>query len=667
MGKFALLIGVSNYAEGLSALPAAVQDVVAVQRILADPALGNFDDVQLLTDPSRDEMTSGIELWLNERKADDTTLLFFSGHGLKDDRRELYFATSSTRKVGDQLVRSTAMAARSLNDFLRYSRSRQQVVILDCCFSGAFGELVARDDGEIELEAQLAAEGRVVLTSTSAVDYAFETKAEELSVYTRYLVEGIEKGTADLNGDGFITVDELHQFACRKVKETAPAMSPDIIMLQGRGHDIRLASAPQEKPELRYRKEVERRSRKGKFTPVGRRLLTSFRQACGLTDSAAEVIEAEVLKPFRDYQRKLQEYREALAECLEDEPALGRDHVIDLKDYQKYLGLKNADVKLIEQELAGRTLVVEEPPSIPTTVSVSESRPELTYPTFSFETVRVNAQGTVIETILGEAECFSEDLGNGVTLEMVRIPGGKFLMGAAEGEEGSYEQEYPQHEVTVPAFWMGKFAVTQEQWAAVAALNQIDCDLNEDPARFKGAKRPVEQVSWQDAMEFCKRLSQRSQWVYSLPSEAQWEYACRAGTTTPFHFGSTITTDLANYRGTDYQGGDTTYLGNYGEGPKGDYREKTTEVGSFKPNGFGLHDMHGNLWEWCQDGWHDSYTGAPKKGGVWKSSTSNNKVVRGGSWINSPGNCRSAFRYDFTPDIRNYTVGFRVSCSAPRT
>jgi len=357
MGKFALLIGVSNYAEGLSALPAAVQDVVVVQRILADPALGNFDDVQVLTDPSRDEMTSGIELWLNERKADDTTLLFFSGHGLKDDRRELYFATGSTRKVGDQLVRSTAMAARSLNDFLRYSRSRQQVVILDCCFSGAFGELVARDDGEIELEAQLAAEGRVVLTSTSAVDYAFETKAEELSVYTRYLVEGIEKGAADLNGDGFITVDELHQFACRKVKETAPAMSPDIIMLQGRGHDIRLASAPQERPELRYRKEVEKLVHNGKLPRLAQRILKQSRRDCGLSNEEAITIESEVLKPFIDYRQKLAEYREALTEALEDSPGVDAYHLMALKTYQQRLGLKDKDVRQIEQELAGRALM----------------------------------------------------------------------------------------------------------------------------------------------------------------------------------------------------------------------------------------------------------------------------------------------------------------------
>ncbi|NEP19376.1 MAG: CHAT domain-containing protein, partial [Leptolyngbya sp. SIO4C1] len=215
MGKFALLIGVSDYLEGLSALPAATQDVAALQRILADPVLGAFDNVKTLLNPTRDEMAQRIELWLAELQKDDLALLFFSGHGVKDERRDLYFAAGNTQKNRDRLVRSTAVAARTIHEFLCDSRPKQQVVILDCCFSGAFGELLPRDDGEMALEAQLAAEGRVVLTSTSAVDYAFEEKASGQSLYTRYLVEGIEKGTADLNGDGFITVDELHQFASR--------------------------------------------------------------------------------------------------------------------------------------------------------------------------------------------------------------------------------------------------------------------------------------------------------------------------------------------------------------------------------------------------------------------------------------------------------------------
>ncbi|MFM6071877.1 MAG: formylglycine-generating enzyme family protein, partial [Dolichospermum sp.] len=169
----------------------------------------------------------------------------------------------------------------------------------------------------------------------------------------------------------------------------------------------------------------------------------------------------------------------------------------------------------------------------------------------------------------------------------------------------------PQHEVTIKPFSMGKYPITQAQWQAVAALPQVNQELKPNPSRFKGAKRPVERVSWHDAVEFCARLSNHSQRPYRLPSEAEWEYACRAGTITPFHFGETITTELANYNGNN----------TYGDGPKGVYRGETTEVGSFKiANEFGLYDMHGNVWEWCQDDWHNNYEGAPTDGSAWISN-----------------------------------------------
>jgi formylglycine-generating enzyme required for sulfatase activity len=179
---------------------------------------------------------------------------------------------------------------------------------------------------------------------------------------------------------------------------------------------------------------------------------------------------------------------------------------------------------------------------------------------------------------------------------------------------------------------------------------------------FSGAKRPVEQVSWNNAVEFCQKLSQKTGREYRLPSEAEWEYACRGGTTTPFHFGETITTELANYDGTV----------NYASEPKGQYRQETTEVGSFPPNSFGLYDMHGNVWEWCQDDWHDNYANAPKDGSAWTSQSGNANVLRGGSWLNFPQICRSAsrYRYNFNWEvldrIRN-GIGFRVVCVVGRT
>jgi formylglycine-generating enzyme required for sulfatase activity len=190
----------------------------------------------------------------------------------------------------------------------------------------------------------------------------------------------------------------------------------------------------------------------------------------------------------------------------------------------------------------------------------------------------------------------------------------------------------------------------------------------DDPSRFKGDNRPVEQVSWEDAVEFCDRLSQHTKREYRLPSEAEWEYACRARTTTPFHFGETIATDLANYRGTDREYEGKTYLGFYGAGSRGEYREKTMDVGIFPANAFGLYDMHGNVWEWCADHYHANYEGAPTDGSAWISEEKSLKhLLRGGSWFSYPRNCRSAVRNGDTPDIRFNSFGFRIFCLAART
>jgi formylglycine-generating enzyme required for sulfatase activity len=187
---------------------------------------------------------------------------------------------------------------------------------------------------------------------------------------------------------------------------------------------------------------------------------------------------------------------------------------------------------------------------------------------------------------------------------------------------------------------------------------QIEVRLFE--AEANTYNRPVEGVSWLDAMEFCNRLSQRTGRTYTLPSEAQWEYACRAGTTTPFHFGDTISPELANYRG------DVAYA----DGPQGVYREQTTPVGMFPANAWGLHDMHANVWEWCQDEWHESYKGAPTDGRAWvdaaegqKSKESEkSKLLRGGSWNFFSWDCRSAYRGHYQPVDASDFVGFRVVC-----
>jgi formylglycine-generating enzyme required for sulfatase activity len=255
----------------------------------------------------------------------------------------------------------------------------------------------------------------------------------------------------------------------------------------------------------------------------------------------------------------------------------------------------------------------------------------------------------VVDRFPGQAKRFIEDLGNGVKLEMVEIPVGEFMMGAPATEEGSRENERLQHRVKVPSFYMGRYPVTQAQYEVVMGKN---------PSHFRGANLPVEEVSWNCTQDFCRKLTKRSQWTYRLPSETQWEYACRAGTTTPFHFGETISTDIANYNGgCPYSGG-----------IKGKYLGETTPVGFFAAaNSFGLDDMHGNIWQWCEDTYHSTYSNAPVDSSAWVSGDSYSHVLRGGSWNDYPHRCRSANRSGDFMDSQKGKLGFRVVYAPART
>ena len=258
-----------------------------------------------------------------------------------------------------------------------------------------------------------------------------------------------------------------------------------------------------------------------------------------------------------------------------------------------------------------------------------------------------------------------------VALTMLRIPAGSFLMGAAEKEADSRDSERPVHRVTLAEFLLAQTPITQAQWRAVAQWQRPEPVGNEewpdtldpDPVgklqgagRLRGDQRQVVNVSWRDALDFCQRLRLRSGKNYTLPSEAQWEYACRAGTTTPFYFGETISSELANYNG--------NYA--YGDSPKGEYRKQTSDVEMFPANAWGLHDMQSNVWEWCFDHWHDNYVGAPDDCRPWLEKDDlelpRERVMRGGSWNSEAVECSAACRSFSAPHVTDEKIGFPVVC-----
>ena len=326
------------------------------------------------------------------------------------------------------------------------------------------------------------------------------------------------------------------------------------------------------------------------------------------------------LKQVRSLNKQLEDSERAYKEQLEELEAISR------REKEKLAQVSTPD--LLEEK---QPSVIE--PMIP--------HPGVELKDFGFEVVTVDSKGEEIKRERGRAQYFTEELDNRVTLDMIAIPGGKFMMGSPEGEGTNIEK--PQHEVTVPFFYMGKYPVTQAQYTIV---------MREHPSQFyDDDRRPVEKISWLKAIDFCNKLSAQTGKEYRLPSEAEWEYACRAETITAYHFGENITTELVNFN--KYAGQTSKYVG------------KTTSVGKYKPNSFGLYDMHGNVFEWCLDDWYNSYLEAPSDGSAWISTRSNGlKVLRGGSWFHSSSFCRSAYRQSGKKDAFANSIGFRVVCVA---
>jgi formylglycine-generating enzyme required for sulfatase activity/uncharacterized caspase-like protein len=521
--------------------------------------------------------------------AGDNFWFFFSGHGIRHNNRDYLMPCDGDAED----IEETAIQINFVTERLRQCGADNIVLILDACRSLAQkgGEGIGRQTAE-----EARQQGVISIFSCSPQEYSYEIPALEQGAFTRVLLDGL-----GIQGK-CATVERLNQYLSLRV--------PEIVRQHHNGRQTPYIIAE----------------------PVNKSHLILVPRYATLAEIATLKNDAYQAEINKDIELAEQLWIRVLA------AASGND-MDAIKGIQRIERVKWESPPQSTSQTTSRANS-----NIPNSGKGASSQNSLK--TWTFEVVKVDATGKITNRRNCDAKYLTEDLGNGVTLEMVQIPGGTFTMGPLD-----YDDEKPPHQVTVPGFFMGKYPVTQGQYQAVMGSN---------PSNFKGEKRPVEQVSWDDAVEFCQKLSQKTGHTYRLPSEAEWEYACRAGTTTPFYFGEIITTESANYQGTywDYKG--TIYPGHYGQCLKGEYREETTPVGSFPANAFGLYDMHGNVCEWCQDSWHDNYNDAPRDGSAWINNDNDYRILRGGSWSDYARNCRCAYHNYDTQALRDDGVGFRV-------
>jgi hypothetical protein len=374
MGKFALLIGVSEYPTGLSALPAALNDVEAMREVLECPEMGGFDEVTPLLNPTEGEFRRSVEALFSNRNSDDLVLLYFSGHGISAPGGKFFFSTKRTKKDSKgKLNKSTAIPATEIYEYLEECEADRKVVILDCCHSGAFGELIPRNGGEINFQKELGGVGRVILTASAAIDYSFERADEALAIYTRYLVEGIKTGAADRDEDGWVSVDELHDFVVEKLSKAAPRMTPQRYVAKD-GEKIILTKAIVSDPKKQYRKFVRQYAENGEIRPTGRRILNFERDRLRLSIEDAEAIDANELRPYQEHTKHLKEYEDCLLEELELTFPLDDRAGEELQDLQKRLNLTAIEVRAIKRRVIGafaasHPIVESIVPSIHATIS----------------------------------------------------------------------------------------------------------------------------------------------------------------------------------------------------------------------------------------------------------------------------------------------------------
>ena len=615
MRKHALLVGVEEYRDKMiSRLQFARADAMALAERLRERCA--FDHVRLLTDESDEggpdlvNIVTALRDMAGELREEDLFLFFFAGHGVEKDGHGYLLARDSIQAFPEHGSLSLELLRKT---FERLSAGKR-ILLLDACRNSpdagradapnCMGDVISRDIVAAARSRQTAGTTTALLSACRSGQRAYEWPAKGHGVFTQYLVEGLD-GAAWSGGK--LEFRSLAGYAARQVRHWA-ANTPGLPIPQepwyeefGDPEPLLLADR-REAPPLVAEQMTPPKAVVILPEPALHVETVPSGAALSVDGRPAGAAPVELTLPAGEY--RIQAVKEGY------------------KPWERRIRLDAARDAQLRIELEERPRLIE-----------------AFFPMTSAEATEVQraaaeALGLPLNTEL--------NLGKVVRLKLAFIPAGTFLMGSPGNEDGSSDDEGPQHEVTLTRpLYMGIHQVTQEEYEAVTGKL---------PSHFFGGKtNPVECVSWDEGVAFCHKVSQNTGKAVRLPSEAEWEYACRAGTGTPFHFGVTISTYQANYSG--------EYV--YASGRKGKYRKKTTPVGSFPPNAWGLYDMHGNVWEWCEDPWHDDYAGAPTDGSAWEGNDVA-CVLRGGSWCRPPRFCRSASRLMHGPVDRDRDFGFRI-------
>jgi formylglycine-generating enzyme required for sulfatase activity len=596
VGRFtnahALVIGESVYTNGWRRLPGVKEDAVAVKKLFEEQGF----NVETIEDANSRNLRNGITNFLDKYgfNPDARIILYFAGHGATLDlsgRRMGYIVpVDAPLPQGNNVAfLQTAIPMTQFETWAKQYTSRHILFIFDSCFAGS----VFRTQGATPpaINRLISQPVRQFITSGDA-----DEEVPDESIFRRELEHALRHGAADMNGDGYVSGTELGLYLYDRVSN----------YMTGRQNP-----------------------RTGKLNDTN-------------LDKGDFIFATGVTKVAND---KLQP----------PPPPVVAGNVT------------------VTSEIAGEILI--DGRATGTTIKEGGTVTVTNVSTGNTEVAVKQANGTIIKApnmvMVRQGQTVSVQIERPVPANMVRINGGTFAMGSPPSEP-QRETNETQHQVTVNSFYMGKYQVTQKEYQEVMGTN---------PSGFKGDNLPVENVSWYDAVEYCNALSRKEgltpaytidksrsdsnnksesdtlRWAvtwnrnangYRLPTEAEWEYACRAGTTTPFNTGNNITTGNANYDG-NYP---------YNNNAKGTYREKTTAVGSCAPNQWGLYDMHGNVFEWCWD-WYGSYASGAQTDPMGASSGSN-LVLRGGSGYDNGQYLRSANRSSLTPSYRGSDLGFRL-------